>query len=174
MGNDMKLTYRQALIGDLSRIMEIYRAAQMFMEETGNPQWERGFPSENDVRWGIAGGIMFVVLDGNTVAGVFSAMVYDCDYNEINGGWLTDGKYLAVHRVAVATEYRRMGIAQYMFTTAIPEIAYSRGKQSIRMDTHIKNLPMRGLLEKMEFVPCGIIKLIRNGTERLAFEKLLK
>ena len=98
----MKLAYRKAKIEDLNEAMRIYADAQSFMEANGNPQWPKGFPDENDVKCGIVGGVLYVVtaLNGE-IAAVFSAVGYDRDYDDIDGGWLSDGKYLAVNLAGV-------------------------------------------------------------------------
>jgi ribosomal protein S18 acetylase RimI-like enzyme len=142
------------------------------MEKNNNPQWPKGFPDVNDVRGGIFGGILYVVTCGNDVAAVFSAVGYDRDYDEIDGKWLTVGNYLAVHRVAVSEKYRGMGAAKYAVSAAT-EIARSRGRTSLRFDTHEKNIPMRSLLKSQNFTECGKVKIFRDDTERLAFEKII-
>jgi len=171
----MKFNYRRAKNEDLNEIMRIYASAQLFMEANGNPQWQKGFPDENDVKWGIAGGVLYAVTvaDGE-IAGVFSVVGYDRDYDLINGKWLSDGKYLAVHRVAVAEKFRGKGAAKFIVNFAAMEIAKVRKCKSVRMDTHAKNIPMRGLLISQGFTECGVITLIRDDTERIAFEKLLQ
>ena len=170
----MQFKYRKAEANDLSSVMRIYRDAQTFMEEHKNPQWLKGFPDENDVKGGILGGLMYVVTSGNEIAAVFSATGYDGDYDKINGKWLTQGDgYLAVHRVAVDGGFRGTGAAKYILNFAAEEIAKSRGRISIRMDTHEKNIPMRALLSSQGFVQCGTVTLIRDDTSRLAFEKIL-
>lgn len=167
--------YRKAALDDLDAIMLIYTAAQRLMEERGNPQWGKGFPDKNDVKWGILGGILYVVTaDGGEIAAVFSVAGYDRDYDEIDGKWLTDGvNYLAVHRVATAEKFRGTGAAKFILSEAAVEIAARRGKTSIRMDTHEKNAPMRALLLSRGFTHCGTVSLIRDDTLRLAFEKLI-
>jgi len=152
----MKFVYRKAKTEDLNELMRIYTAAQAFMEANGNPQWGKGFPDENDV-----------------IAAVFSAVGYDRDYDDIIGGWLSDGKYLAVHRVASAEKYRGQGAAKFIVNCAANEIAKVRKCKSVRMDTHEKNIPMRSLLTSQGFTECGIITLIRDDSARIAFEKLI-
>lgn len=170
----MKFSYRKALIEDLNEIMRIYTFAQSFMEAHGNPQWPKGFPDENDVKCGIVGGVLYVVtVDGGKIAAVFSAVGYDRDYDEINGSWLSNGQYLAVHRVAAAEEYAGKGAAKFIINFAAREIANVRKCKSVRMDTHEKNIPMRNLLTAQGFTECGTITLIRDDTTRIAFEKLL-
>ena len=171
----MKYFYRQAKKQDLAEIMRIYESAQAFMEANGNPQWPKGFPDETDVKWGIAGGVLYAVTAENgEIAGVFSVLGYDRDYDEIDGAWFGGGKYLAVHRVATAEGYRGRGAAKFIVNVAGNEIAKARKCKSVRTDTHEKNAPMRGLLKAQGFTECGVITLMRDGTQRIAFEKILK
>lgn len=167
----MGFSYKTADISELEGIMEIYSAAQAFMEKNGNPQWPKGFPDRVDITGGILGGILYSVHSDGKLAAVFSAVNYDGDYDEIDGRWLTDGNYLAVHRVAVAESCRGSGAAKFIVGTAAEEIARSRGRESIRMDTHEKNAPMRSLLEKQGFTQCGTVRLYRDLSSRIAFEK---
>lgn len=169
----MEYEYRKAEEADLKDLMTIYVGAQTFMEKNGNPQWPKGFPDENDVLGGIFGGILYAVTCEGEIVGVFSAVNYDRDYDVIEGQWITGGNYLAVHRVAVSEKYRGKGVAKYIVDYAAAEIAKSRGKGSLRMDTHEKNTPMRGLLSSQGFKECGIIYLFRDGTPRRAFEKVI-
>lgn len=170
----MKFAYRKAKTEDLNEIMRIYTSAQAFMEANDNPQWGKGFPDENDVKCGIVGGVLYAVTapDGE-IAAVFSAVGYDRDYDNINGGWLSDGKYLAVHRVASAEKYRGKGAAKFIVNCAAIEIAKVRKCKSVRMDTHAKNIPMRSLLTSQGFTECGTVTLIRDDTTRIAFEKFI-
>ena len=169
----MKLAYRKAKIEDLNEAMRIYADAQSFMEANGNPQWPAGFPGKVDVTGGILGGILYTVTYDGEIAAVFSAMNYDGDYDEIEGEWLTSGNYLAVHRVAVSDKFRGKGAAKYILETAAPDIARKRGRGSIRMDTHEKNAHMQGVITGRGFTRCGVIHLMRDGSSRAAYEKLI-
>lgn len=169
----MNYTYRLAELSELNKIMEIYVSAQKFMEHNGNPQWPAGFPGKVDVTGGILGGILYTVTYGGEIAAVFSAMNYDGDYDEIEGEWLTSGNYLAVHRVAVSDKFRGKGAAKYILETAAPDIAKKRGRGSIRMDTHEKNAHMHGVITGRGFTRCGVIHLMRDGSSRAAYEKLI-
>ena len=169
----MQFNYRKATIEDLDEVMRIYTSAQAFMEAHDNPQWPKGFPDRNDIKCGIFGGILYVVTAENEIAGVFSAVGYDRDYDNIQGAWLTNGKYLAVHRVATAEKFRGKGGAKYIVNFAAVDIAKMRKCKSVRMDTHEKNLPMRSILSSQGFTECGIVTLMRDDTPRIAFEKIL-
>lgn len=169
----MKFSYAPSRINQLDEIMKIYSSAQQFMESLGNPQWGKGFIEEHDIREGILGGVLYSVTVDGEVAAVFSLLNFDENYVNIDGEWLTEGNYLAVHRVAVAENYRRTGAAMYVLQEAAPQIARKRGRTSLRIDTHAKNGPMLALLEKLDFKRCGTVTLMRDGTSRIAFEKLL-
>lgn len=169
----MEFTYAQSTISHLNEVMEIYQGAQAYMAAHGNPQWDKGFPAENDIKGGIFGGIIYEVHSGGNIAAVFSVVNHEGNYDEIEGKWLTDGNYLAVHRLAVAEPFRGSGAAKYILSVAAPELAKLRGRTSIRMDTHEKNGPMLNLLKEQGFSRCGIIYVSRNYTERIAFEKIL-
>lgn len=169
----MEFEYATAKISQLDEIVEIYVSAQKFMEQSGNPQWGKGFPDAGAIREGIMGGIILTVMCESQIAAVFSVLNHDENYMEIDGKWLTEGNYLAVHRVAVAEKFRGTGAAKYILEDAVVHIARFRGRSSIRIDTHEKNAPMLGLLRRLNFTCCGTVRLLRDNTQRIAFEKLL-
>ena len=93
---------RRAVPSDLPDILEIYAIARRFMAQAGNPdQWRDVYPPEDLVQDDIRQGFCHVcVLDGR-IQGVFAAMCWDDpDYQVIQGAWLNDRPYWAVHRVA--------------------------------------------------------------------------
>lgn len=169
----MHFTYRKATISEIEQITKIYVSAQAFMEANGNPQWIKGFPDENDVRGGILGGILYCVMAGSEIAAVFAAVNHDGNYDEIEGSWLTEGNYLAVHRVAVSEKYRGSGAAKFVMNCAAEELARTRGRTSIRIDTHELNKPMRSLLASQGFTECGNVYISRDYSKRIAYEKIL-
>lgn len=169
----MDFTYRRAVISECKEITAIYASAQAYMEAHGNPQWVKGFPDENDIRGGIFGGILYCVMSGGEIAAVFAAVNHDGNYDEIEGEWLTKGNYLAIHRVAVTEKFRGSGAAKYILNYAAEEMARTRGRTSIRIDTHEMNKPMRSLLGTQGFTECGIVYISRDYSKRLAYEKIL-
>ena len=157
------MTIRKAAPGDLSRIMDIYHAAQEFMIRSGNPdQWAHIYPTEALVREDIQRGICHVVCDGEAIHGVFALMSGDePTYQYIEGGtWLNDAPYLTVHRVASD------GTAHGIFSRMAD---YCKGlSDDVRIDTHHKNLPMQRQIEKNGFVRCGTI-YVEDGSPRIAY-----
>ena len=69
------LTIRRAAAADQPQLMAIYRTAQEYMLQTGNPtQWGRSYPSPELIRSDIAQGICRVLSDEAGIHGVFALL----------------------------------------------------------------------------------------------------
>ena len=156
---------RPATPSDLDGALAVYKSARAFMRETGNPnQWGDSFPPRERVEGDIQTGALRVCVDGNgDVLGCFAFLPGpEPDYARIyNGSWPNDKPYDLVHRFAVLRQGRGVG-------GAMLDWALEHGR-NLRVDTHRDNKPMQGLLASRGFTYCGIIKLGRNGDERLAY-----
>lgn len=159
------LLIRPAVPGDLPQILDIYAIARRFMKSAGNPtQWADSYPPEELVREDIRLGCSHVVESEGRVQAVFAMIPgEDPTYKVIEGAWLDDGPYCAVHRVASRGELSGM-------TGEILRWVLER-HPSVRIDTHDDNRPMQRALEKSGFVRCGRIWTL-SGSPRVAFQKL--
>lgn len=157
---------RRARPEDLEEILEIYAIARRFMKKTGNPtQWGDAFPPEALIREDIRLGQSYVCQLGDRLQAVFAMIPgEDPTYREIQGAWLNDLPYCAVHRVASRGEVR--GLAGEILAWCLEQCG------NVRIDTHDDNRPMQRALEKAGFVPCGRI-WIEDGTPRIAFQKFI-
>lgn len=158
---------RKSQSADWQDIMDIYAAARRFMKASGNPtQWGDTFPPEDLIREDIRRGLSYVcVLDGR-VQGVFAMIPgEDPTYQVIQGAWLNDRPYCAVHRVASRGEVK--GVATQILEWALDQCG------NVRIDTHDDNLPMQRVLEKNGFAKCGRI-WIEDGTPRVAYQRTLE
>lgn len=168
---------RTAVSGDIAAIKALFCLVRDFMAEQGNPQWQDGYPYDDVVQNFVSGGNFRILEIGGKVAAVYSVFDSDGEYDDIEGRWLTDGEdvknknYLAVHTLAVSPLFRGQGLAKAAFREAEEE-ARLKCKNSIRMDTHIKNLPMQKLLSSQGFTYCGTIKSRGEGAF-ICFEKVL-
>ena len=96
-------------------------------------------------------------------------------YKNLEGGiWLIDESlpYGVIHRLAMAKEYRGLGIAKFIFEELHQKLEKSNIK-SLKIDTHEENLGMQSLIKKMGYKYCGII-YTNYGAKRLAFEKIIE
>ena len=85
----------------------------------------------------------------------------DPTYGYIDGSWLNDAPYAAIHRVA--SSGKRKGVLQECLDYCIAK------HQNLRIDTHFDNKIMQHLLEKYGFQRCGTIYL-ENGDPRIAYQ----
>lgn len=169
MDNSMELT--DARPADLPRILEIVAQAQRQMRLAGSDQWQDGYPAPDDLAADIAARRGLVLRQqGRTVA--YAAVAFDGEpaYAQIDGEWLTDGPYAVVHRLAVADEMKRCGVARH-FMLRIEAFARERGAASMRVDTNFDNRIMLRLLDGLGYRFCGEVSY-RGGLRR-AFEKPL-
>ena len=154
---------RNAHPSDWDDIMEIYAIARDFMKTAGNPtQWGDTFPPEDMVREDIELQRNYVVEIDGRIQAVFAMIAgIDPTYVVIEGAWLDDTPYAAVHRVASA------GKKKGVLPTCM-QYCLSRS-DNIKIDTHENNKIMQHQLEKFGFVRCGIITLA-NGESRIAYQ----
>jgi hypothetical protein len=88
-------------------------------------------------------------------------------YSEITeGSWLDDSPYGVIHRLA--GDGSEKGIESFCINWT-----YNKCKH-IRIDTHIDNIVMQKLVEKLGFIHCGTIYVEQDDYPRLAYEKLEK
>ena len=171
------MEYRRACLSDIPSIMEIIGQAQTFMQSLGIDQWNNGYPNaaifEQDIareschlffdaESGRIGGVITVQFDGEPA------------YERIQGQWLSCQPYGVIHRTALAADRRGTGLADQLIDLS-QQLTAARNLHSLRVDTHEDNCPMRGLLERNGFAPCGIIHYEGPGgtLRRLAYEKLI-
>lgn len=165
------LTLRPARSADAARILQIIRQAQARMKARGSDQWQDGYPAPAHIDADIAAQCGYVLCDGAaTVAYGVAACTGEAAYEAIDGAWLSDLPYVVVHRLAVADEALRQGVAAE-FLRRTERFARARGIRSLRIDTHIDNTPMLHLLGRAGFVRCGEVSC--RGGRRIAFEKVL-
>lgn len=165
---DHPIAIRRATERDIPRMKEIFRRARQFMAAQGNPtQWTEGYPDETLIREDIAQGDCFVCqADGETIATFVLRSGDDPTYATIHDGqWPDDRPYATIHRIASSGD--RHGIFHHVIRYALTRY------DTLRIDTHADNAPMRHAIAKEGFAYCGRIHC-RNGDERLAFHLSLK
>jgi len=160
---------------DIDRIMIILGEARLKMGQLGIDQWQYGYPTRDIIKEDISIGHSYTVReekDGEIYGTFFLKTGGEPTYKEIfEGAWLTNGNYVALHRIAVCNSKRGTGLADKIIEF-IGEECIRTGVSSIRVDTHRGNIPMQKLLARSGFQYCGIIYL-GTGEERLAYEKVI-
>lgn len=167
------MTIRLAEKKDIDRIMQIIADARESIGRLGIDQWQYGYPTRDIVKEDIMLGRSYVVVENNEIFATFALMLHgEPTYKKIYcGAWISDGEYLALHRIAIESSHRGQGIAEKI-VAFLSDYANENGYSSVRVDTHQGNLPMRKMLEKNGFEYCGTIHLL-DGQTRVAYEKLV-
>lgn len=163
--------YRPAITDDLDRIWEIILQAKQQMYREKKHQWDESYPSRQIIMDDINRHYGYV-LCVNDVVIAYAAVIFDGEpaYNHIEGEWLSNEKYVVVHRLAVADEMKQKGIARLFFDKT-ENLAKQKGLKSFKVDTNYDNFYMQKLLNKCGFTLCGNI-FYEKGS-RMAYEKII-
>lgn len=158
---------RLANENDVKDLLYIFALARKFMEGTGNPdQWGKGRPSFESIITDINMKRMYIIEEEDEIIGVFSLYDYtdgvsrDEDYDQIQGEWLNDEPYVAIHKIA--SSGKRGGV----FKDAL-EFAKTKSN-NIRIDTHKHNKIMQMHIKRNGFRYVGVV-YIEGKHERLAY-----
>lgn len=167
------MKFRKTTIADIADIMQIIAQAQAYLKSQGIDQWQNNYPNPDTIRNDIDNDNSYVLeMDGLIVGTAAIVFTGDRNYDVIyDGEWLSCGEYAAIHRIAVAAEYKGSGLASVIIKD-VEHMCADRNIHSIRVDTHEKNTSMQRLLQKNDFQYCGIIYL-EDGSKRIAFEKII-
>ncbi len=169
--NQEEYILRKAEDSDKERIWEILQQAIERRKQDRSNQWQNGYPNPETIENDLRNNYGFVLEINNEIA-AYSAIIFDIEpaYEIIEGKWLSEEKYVVVHRVAVSDKFVGKGIATLLFRK-IEEAAKSENIFSIKVDTNFDNLPMLKILEKLGYTYCGEVYF--HGSARRAFNKLL-
>lgn len=177
----MLVELRKATRADIGLIMGLIDEGRASLAELGIDQWQGGYPQREVIERDIDDGASYLVYDGDVaVATAMLAHRDEVNYHALDGEWLTSSTpenpcYVVIHRVAVSGERAKGGVGSFVMTSAI-ELARELGCESVRVDTHPGNVPMRRLVEKFGFTERGTI--IIDHAEglipvRVAYERLV-
>ena len=173
---------RLATINDAVSIANIFEDAKEKFANEGTFQWKGKYPNIENFYQDLINEIVIVYEneENNNIVGT-ATIVFSLDrnYNEINGTWLNNDKYVSIHRIATKKGYLNKGVASSLLIEA-EKIALSKSIYNIRIDTHQKNISMRCLLKKLSYCECGEITLLNRNDllpserKRVAYQKVLQ
>lgn len=170
----MKFVHSQ--LADLNSIMKIIGDAQLYLASLDINQWQDGYPNENQIKQDIQNNDSYIIINDEDVAIGTTVFTFkeELTYRKIEGSWITNQNecYGVIHRLAVDNDYRKIGLAKFVFDTCEELVKTHTYANSLRIDTHKDNKGMQLLLNRRGYQYCGIITL-ESGDERLAFEKLI-
>lgn len=152
---------KNASLNDLDTIMFMIEEGRKHIQSYNIPQWINGYPSRETIKEDIDNNRGYLLIDNNETIGYFVIIEYDPCYDKIDGKWLDDSPYIAVHRTV--TKYFNKGLGSKMFDEIKNKYNH------IRVDTHEGNISMNKCLLKNDFKYCGVIH-ISDNSPRNAYE----
>lgn len=163
--------FRKAEYADARTIWEVIQQAIERRKRDGSTQWQDGYPNPETINDDIEKDYGYVLtLNEKVVA--YAALIFDIEpaYEIIDGKWLTDGNYCAVHRIAVSDEVKGKGVATLLMKK-IETFSIQNSVFSIKIDTNFDNPAMLKILKNLGYQYCGEVYF--HGAARKAFEKML-
>ncbi len=171
------MQFRKAKLTDLETIIEILSDGKDQLAEKGIDQWQGDYPSRDQVIDDIKKGHAFLAQsnDGETVGTFAIVNAPDNSYETMHGNWLVDtDDYVTIHRVAIHSNHGGKGYATQLFKAIINHLATHHANiQSIRIDTHVDNLAMQHLIDKMGFEKVGEMYGAYHQTDAVYVYELL-
>ncbi len=162
---------RQAVNKDIPRIMEIINDAKEFLKSQGIDQWQDGYPNEQVIENDILQNEFYVMEDEEVVGCMALSFRGEDAYDVIEGQWLSKGKFGVIHRIAVDNKLKGKRLAN-QFLQFSEKVALELNINSIKIDTHPKNLSMQKWIKNNGFTECGTVYM-RDNALRIAYEKIL-
>ena len=151
---------------------QLIHEGRLHQRAQGFVQWVDGFPNidvvAEDIR--LQRGY-FLVEDQIPIGYMCIDFNGEPVYDDLEGKWITDQKYVVVHRMAIGDAGRGRGMAHEVFRL-VKELCIPRDVFSIRIDTHEANKKMQHVLAREGFAYCGMVSY--EGDPRLAYELNLK
>lgn len=165
-------TLELAEIKHVEEYYEIIKMGREFQQEQGFTQWTEAYPDLNTIRDDIRNQKGYALKADGEIAG-YMCIDFDGEpaYKEIEGKWRLDGRYAVVHRLAIHTRFRGLGLADSAFRL-IEGICRQNMVSIIRADTDFPNTRMQHILMKNGYVNCGTVTF--KGGPKLAYDKILK
>lgn len=164
---------RRAQLQDLPAIMKIIDDAKELLKKNGSPQWQNGYPNQENFTQDIAMQTNWILINDNKVVATATLQLTpEPTYRNITQGqWQqSDEPYATIHRVAISSNYRGQGLSKLLFSNLLT-VGQMQGIKNFRVDTHRSNKAMQHIAENFNFKKRGIIKVNdQNDPERLAYE----
>jgi GNAT superfamily N-acetyltransferase len=166
---------RLSTFDDVPEIMIIIEDAKTYLASQHIDQWQKGYPNTGQIKNDIKNRESYVVVSDDNVVMATSMFTINKEptYKVIAGNWFVDENdtYGVVHRMAIKKEFRKFGLATFMFHEFHTQLLEKKIK-SLKIDTHEENFGMQSLIKKLGYQYCGVI-YTGYGDKRLAFEKVI-
>src|ERR1700749_1197882 len=132
---------RRAKQAEKETIWEIIQYAIEQRRLDGSRQWQDGYPNPDSIQDDMDKGYAYVVEEDGTLL-LYAAVIFEKEpaYEEIQGKWLSNGKYVVLHRVAASPLAKGKNVATKFFQM-MEGLAVQNKVYSIKVDTNFDNMP---------------------------------
>lgn len=151
--------------------LEIIEMAKLHLKNQGIDQWQDGYPNLESIKADITAERGYFIVCSDEPVG-YMCLDFDGEpvYGQLDGNWKHDGKYAALHRLAISDKGRGKGYGKRAFELA-EEYCKRQGINSIRVDTKNTNPKMRHVITSNGYQYRGDVYYESSGA-RMAFEKV--
>ena len=154
-------------------IMRTIEACRPILKLHQSGQWQGREPSLKTIENDIKNHHFLILFEDEQPLGGVAILNNEPAYNSLlEGQWLNEAPYRVLHRFFIDPQFHGRKLSK-IFLTFIEEYVWQQGVDNIRLDTHERNLPMRGLMQTMHYQEVGRVILPHAG-ERLVYHKVRK
>ncbi len=159
-------TISRGTMSDIRSLLRLRTRVIKDMEYWGIKQWTNNYPNEQVLEDDVNHHALYVLKhDRSLIASVTIKPENDPAYQVLS--WESNHA-MVIHRLMIDPTHMRQGIGNRLFAFA-EKLAYNRGYDSIKVDTHPDNYRMLGLIRKNGYIEVGYMASIN----RIGFEKQL-
>lgn len=160
---------RTATAQDLDSIMNIIQSTIAEMQSYGNTQWDASYPQCADFQRDLDEKSLYVFeLDGAVAAFACLNSSEPAEYAGL--AWSSNEPALVIHRMAVAPQHRRCGIASQLLDFAAT-LAAQRSLSWLKTDTYSINANMNALFIRAGYRKIGEMRFLSRELPFYCYEK---
>lgn len=154
----------------LDEVFTIYKDCKAALDKQGVFQWTDKYPVLSTVEGDIQAQELFGMIEGGKCIGLICLNEKQSpEYSSVDWRCL-HGKILVVHRLAVAPDYQKQGIARQLMDFA-EGFAKENGYAAIRLDSYSVNARSVALYSNRGYNNCGQIFFEGREAPFFCFEK---
>ncbi len=160
---------RNIELNEVDIAMSIIDDAKKHLKEQGIDQWQSGYPDYACIKNDALNQTGYFIVDCDDILGYLCIdFKGEPAYENLNGTWASNNKYVVIHRVAFVKDARGKNLSSILFKL-VEDISRQKGIYYFRIDTDADNLKMQHVLKKNGFVLRGTIWF--DNSEKIAFDK---
>jgi GNAT superfamily N-acetyltransferase len=165
-----KYSIRLGTTQDTPWIMEAIELCRPILAAHQSGQWQGTEPSQKTIENDILHRQFYLLTFNDRLIGGAALLPRDNAYDHLlSGAWLNQDPYIVIHRFFIHPTFHGQKLSK-VFLTLIEEWVWRKGINNIRLDTHERNIPMKGLLRSMSYLQVGRVNLPQAG-ERMVYHK---